>query len=640
MKIKSVRIQNLRSFVDVGVQFDDYTSIVGPNGAGKSTILCALNIFFRELDGSTTNLLELDAEDFHLGDTKTPIEITITFSDLNDDAQKEFSGYYRNGALIVTARATYDEVARAATVQQFGQRLAMEAFAPFFKLYNDGGKAGDLSKIYQEIATTYTDLPKPGSKDANRDALRNYEEAHPELCILIPSPDQFYGFSKGSNRLARFVQWVYIPAVKDATKENVESKNTALGKLLARTVRSKVKFDDELSALRSDTLDKYRTLIEAQQSALNEISTSLTARLSEWAHPEATARLTWTEDPKTSVRIEEPIARLLAGEGLFEGDLARFGHGLQRSYLLALLQELASSDDTNAPRLILGCEEPELYQHPPQARHLANVFQKLSSENSQIIVSTHSPHFISGAGFPSVRLVRRNNVAKRSEVSWVPAETIAQRYSEVTGETKTPVAAQIARLHQALQPHLNEMFFTPCLVFVEGLEDIAYLMSWMTITGRIESYRKCGCHIVPVNGKSNLIEPIIVANKLGIPCFSMFDADGNKTKPDERKRHEIDNKALLRLLGGNEADPFPTTPIFGTGYIVWPINFGEAIKLEVGQSDWDKSFGEATKGLGSPSGSYTKNTLHIAGHLSILHRNGVKPTSLELACDTILKSFC
>jgi len=48
------------------------------------------------------------------------------------------------------------------------------------------------------------------------------------------------------------------------------------------------------------------------------------------------------------------------------------GHGLQRSYLLALLQELAGSEAPNAPTLILGCEEPELYQHPPQARHLAD----------------------------------------------------------------------------------------------------------------------------------------------------------------------------------------------------------------------------------------------------------------------------
>ena len=86
-------------------------------------------------------------------------------------------------------------------------------------------------------------------------------------------------------------------------------------------------------------------------------------------HPDARLRLQWKQDPDRSVRVEEPWAHILAGEGDFEGELARFGHGLQRSYLLALLQELAGASNESGPTLILACEEPELYQHPPQARH-------------------------------------------------------------------------------------------------------------------------------------------------------------------------------------------------------------------------------------------------------------------------------
>ncbi|WP_425291585.1 AAA family ATPase [Aminobacter anthyllidis] len=52
MRIKTIRIQNFRSFDDLSVSLENFTSLVGPNGAGKSTILCALNIFFREIDGT------------------------------------------------------------------------------------------------------------------------------------------------------------------------------------------------------------------------------------------------------------------------------------------------------------------------------------------------------------------------------------------------------------------------------------------------------------------------------------------------------------------------------------------------------------------------------------------------------------
>ena len=49
----------------------------------------------------------------------------------------------------------------------------------------------------------------------------------------------------------------------------------------------------------------------------------------------------------------------------------------------------------------------ELYQHPPQAHHLSSVLQKLSSSNSQVIVCTHSPYFVSGRGFEDVRILRQ-----------------------------------------------------------------------------------------------------------------------------------------------------------------------------------------------------------------------------------------
>lgn len=636
MRIDSMRIKNFRSFSDVTLDFAPYTSLVGCNGAGKSTILCALNIFFREMESATTNLSDLDAEDFHNRNTDAPIEITVTFTDLSEEAQKDFAAYYRQGVLTVTAKAIFNPATGTATVKQFGQRSAMAEFKEFFKLHDDGKPVAELKAEYERIRSTFSDLPKPGPKDAMRDALRAYEEAHSDQCVLMPSEDQFYGFSKGGNRLARYVQWVYVPAVKDATKEIVEAKNTALGKILARTVRAKVKFDEDIKRLRDNTLTEYRRIIAAQQGTLDGISAALSARLIQWSHPEATARLSWTDDAK-KVQVEEPIARLLAGEGGFEGELARFGHGLQRSYLLALLQELASADDADAPCLILGCEEPELYQHPPQAKHLAGVLQQLSSGNTQIIVSTHSPHFVSGRGFESVRMVRRDLVAKHSKLKQATLNDLAQRMAEVTGEAVTPLPTQRARLQQALQPQLNEMFFTSRLILVEGIEDVAYITSWMILSGRWEEYRRHGCHIVPTNNKSNLIEPALIANALDIPLFLLFDADGDNTNPNQRPRHERDNKALLKIMGGNDAEPFPSATVWGTSYVQWPTNLGDALKSDVGAAVWDQTFGEATRGLGNPTGTYAKNPIHIGDHLEILQQKGHIPASLDRLCEEIIQ---
>lgn len=635
MKIESVRIKNLRSFADTTVPFNDYACLVGPNGSGKSTILCALNVFFREVENASTDLSQLDREDFHQKNTTEPIEITVTFKDLNGQAQNDFSNYYRQGKLIVSAVARFNETTGKAEVKQYGQRLAMPEFKEFFRAVGDNKKVPELKDLYSEIRKTILNLPAPSTKDAMIEALHEYEINQPERCELIPSEDQFYGVSKGANRLAQYIQWVYVPAVKDAATEQLEAKNTALGKLLARTVRAKTNFEDAVSALRIGMQEQYQKLLDENQHVLNGLSESLKTRLNEWAHPDATVKLEWRQDPEKSVRVEEPFARIIAGEGNFEGELARFGHGLQRSYLLALLHELASSDDTKSPRLILGCEEPELYQHPPQARHLSAVLQNLSEGNSQVIVSTHSPLFISGEGFEDVRMVRKDAHNKRSEVMHMAYTDIAKAISTATGEQLIKPLGVLAKINQALQPSLNEMFFTTRLALVEGLEDVAYITAYLNLLGKWDEYRRVGCHVVSVNGKSEMLKPLVIAKHMRIPTFIIFGSDRDEQDPARRLKHERDNKALLALIGTVGENPMQTKSLWGKGFVMWHSNIGAIVSEEIGATDWKIYQAEADKQYGQ-AGGLRKNSLHIGASLALAWDAGKRSPSLERLCGEIL----
>ena len=522
MQIESVHIENFRSYKDETVPFNNYACLVGPNGAGKSTVLTALNVFFRESENTPTDLSRLELEDFHCKNTEIPIRITVTFCNLSEEAQDDFSDYVRQGRLVVTAAATFDEVSGTAQVKQFGQRLGMTALRPFFEALGESKRVGELKDIYTGLRSTYPELPAPGSKDAMVTALRNFEAVRPHECELIPSEDQFYGFSKGTNRLTKHVQWVYVPAVKDATSEQVESRNSALGKLLARTVRSQTKFNETIKKLRAQMQQQYQELLDDNQNVLDDISEALQLRIAEWAHPDARLRLQWKQDSEKSVRVEEPWAHILAGEGEFEGELARFGHGLQRSYLLALLQELAGTDDDAGPTLILACEEPELYQHPPQSRHLAAVLNTLSQGNAQVIVSTHDPLFVSGQGFEDVRMIRKDTGQRHSSVFHRSFDKIAQAVAVATGAQPTKPEGTLAKIHQALQPSLNEMFFTHRLILVEGLEDVAYLWSYLHLLDKEEEFRRLGGHIVATYGKSELLQPLVIARHMRIPTYVHF----------------------------------------------------------------------------------------------------------------------
>lgn len=639
MRIRSIHIQNLRAIADATVHFDDYTCFVGANGAGKSTVLFALNVFFREVDGQGNPINSLTAEDFHKCDTSKPVEITVWFDHLSDEAKEDFKDYVRQDLLVVTAKAVFDEERGRADIKQFGQRLAMEAFAEYFRKAGDKAKVDELRKIYAELMQKF-ELPKVSTGAAMEEALRAYEMARPQECSLLPSEDQFYGVSKGTGRLQKHIQWVYVPAVKDASSEQSEGKATALGKLLSRTVRSRVNFSDAIGALTKQARDSYQQLMADSQQQLEEVSSALNTRLMQWAHPEATLKLQWHQDPEKSIKVEEPYAKVIAGEAEFHGELARFGHGFQRSYLLALLQELASSSGSDAPVLILGCEEPELYQHPPQARHLASVLQELATSGSQILVSTHSPLFVAGDSFESVRLVRRDFTIGASSVKQPDLEFIGNETARCLGKNPEAPSGTLSRIYQLLQPQLSEMFFTQRLVLAEGLEDCAYINSWLALTGQLSDVRRRGVHIVPVGGKSELLRPAIISTHMEVPVFLLFDADGDKLNDDRRRlEHERDNRALLRLVGGDESVLFPTEPVWGKNFAMWPNELASCVEAELLASLGEDAYRQAKDKAHARCGnakSVNKNTLLIGTKLAFAHEAGGKSETLDRLCSAIL----
>jgi predicted ATP-dependent endonuclease of OLD family len=635
MKIQTVRIRNFRSIADQTVELQDYTCLVGPNGSGKSNVVHALNVFFAEsaIPGLDTRLLS--EEDFHDRDTSKPIEITITFSNLSDEAKTDLAHYVRQDRLIVSAAATFDPTTGRAEVKQYGRRLAIRNFAPFFEAEKQGKKVAELKQIYSQIQGNYAELPSPGTKEAMTEALRSFEEGHPERCEEIPSADEFYGVSRGRNLLEKHLQWVYVPAVKEASTEQAEARNTALGQLLARTVRSKVNFKDAIEAIRAGMQKQYEELLANSQNQLEEISQTLKNRLVEWAHEDATLRLKWYQDPEKAVRVDEPFAQAVLGEAGFEGELTRFGHGLQRSFLLAVLHELAGSDAAAGPTMILACEEPELYQHPPQARHLYNVLLKLSSGNSQIIVCTHSPYFVSGEGFESVRLLRKDS--GHSTVYRATYAQVSKTISEVTGKPPVKPIGELAKIHQALQPELSEMFFAQRLVFVEGLEDIAYITTYLHLLGLWDEYRRFGYHIIPTDGKSEMQQPLAIAKCLLIPAFVVFDSDAHK--PDSngsREKHRLDNVAILRLCGVTSAEPFPVSHYWGERVVMWASEIGRVVECEIGEHEWAGFRDEVDTQFGH-TGGLRKNALHIANSLRRAWDKGKKSASLQKLCVKIME---
>jgi putative ATP-dependent endonuclease of OLD family len=286
------------------------------------------------------------------------------------------------------------------------------------------------------------------------------------------------------------------------------------------------------------------------------------------------------------------------------------------------------------PRLILGCDEPELHQHPPQARHLGDVLTRLSEKNSQVIVSTHSPHLISGDRFADIRLIRKNLISRSATVSHVTIEALAATIGDARQEAPAIPSAATLKMRQALMPSLNEMFFTRVVVLVEGLEDVAYIATYAELLGLGGDLRRLGCHMIAVEGKSRMLHPLAVAKHLGIPTFTVFDADSGVENAGHRKKHENDNRAILLMRGHVAQDVMPAETFWARDTVMWSRDIGQTVRKEFGNGATQVL--EKTRESYGHDGGLEKSTTFIAEYVGEAWVRGMRSDSLERLIKSIV----
>ena len=85
------------------------------------------------------------------------------------------------------------------------------------------------------------------------------------------------------------------------------------------------------------------------------------------------------------------------------------GSGVKRLILLNFFRAEAErrKDENNAPSIVYAIEEPETSQHPKHQRKLIEAFIELSqSENTQILLTTHSPSIVKLLEFDHIKLIK------------------------------------------------------------------------------------------------------------------------------------------------------------------------------------------------------------------------------------------
>jgi len=215
---------------------------------------------------------------------------------------------------------------------------------------------------------------------------------------------------------------------------------------------------------------------------------------------------------------------LIVREGDFEIKATELGEGMQNALVIAMLQAFEERRKQGAIFLI---EEPEMFLHPQKQRSLAKTLRHIA-ETNQVILTTHSPYFVSVPDYRSVLLVRKTDQGTKAVQSTLSKGAISEE-----------------KLRKELDPERNELFFASRLLLVEGDSE---KLAFPEYAKRLDlDLDRAGTSIVEVGGKRNLLDFARIALSFSIPTAILYDEDSSDFSNKQAKVEDEFNESLDAL---------------------------------------------------------------------------------------------
>ncbi|WP_165978258.1 ATP-dependent nuclease [Actinomadura darangshiensis] len=570
-----MRIQNYRCLPDVDIDFDDITTFIGPTGVGKSAVLRALDWFFNGTAQALT------AEDVWVGAERRQISVEVEFCDLTDLDRDALGKYAAGNTGTVRLWRRWED----GRDKLSGRTLSY----PAFEYVRRAEKLSELNTRYKELREQRSDLGLPAARSAAKaeDAMTAWERAHHDELVPmeLAADGHFFGFA-GQAKMSGLFDYVFVSADLRASEEGRDVKGSIIGRILDQAVDRSLAEQDflELQTVFDDRRGKIHK--EHFESQLEELSDELTQEVEQLT----VGRKLRVSSHVPEMRIPQPQFQVSVEDGSASTRVDQQGHGFQRALLITALRVLAERRASESSRTVfLAIEEPELFQHPLQARTFASVLRELAGQHErgiQITYATHSPYFLEPEGFDQVRRLTRAIEAGAPTVG-IHATT----YAAVQGRLGTSKgdAKLLKQFARAYLTELPEAMFARCVLLVEGISDKGLLEGCGM---RDDPLNRNGIIVVQVNGKQNLRLPYAILATLGIPTFMVFDGDAHNAarRPDDTDqtlatRIALESKKNCQLLTllGEEPEDWPETRV-GSGYAVFHDTLDD--HLEKAWQEW------------------------------------------------------
>jgi len=497
VKLKSVTIHNFRSIKDAKFNLYNYSILIGANNAGKTNLLTALRIFYED---------------------------NIKFNEKNDFPK--FRTDDDESWIDIEFQLTENE----------------------FNLLKDTYKnPGNVLKVRKYLKSDDKDRVKSGQSN-----IFGYEDG-------VLSQNLFYGAKNISQ--AKLGNVIYIPEVTQTDEAIKFSGPSPLRNMINFIVKKVITQSISFQNL-NEAFDKFNSEFKKEQSkegfSLNELVKDINNSLKEW-------KVTFgiSINPlKPEEIVKNLVSSYIIDDVLStEVNIKNLGQGLQRHIIYTLLKLSSKYKERKvyekkefSPELTLILfEEPEAFLHPCQQECLNRSLRSLSSEeDQQVIVSTHSPFFVSRNinDMPSlIRLKRDFGVTRIFQVSEEINQRIIERNSElaqhlrnklndpsVSEKTKEKIRRKLSSTDDVTRMEEESIryllwldatrcsaFFADIVLICEGATEkifIEYL-----IENKWENLKEKRVCILDAMGKYNIHRYMNLFKELGILHSILLDKD-------------------------------------------------------------------------------------------------------------------
>ena len=517
MKIASITIHNFRSIRHCDLQCRDMLVLLGQNNHGKSNVISALD--FALNSSAKPDLDELFA--FAKPDDKT-IWVEISFDRLTEQEATTWKKYVQSdGTFRFRKTATFDDEGK--TIVAYNGYVSEPE--------EEWLKADNASNYAKRDAVSGTPLnihvPASGrvTKTHIEEAQRQYIEEHRGDLTFQESLEE--GPLLGQRNVAAGIlpEFFLVPAVRDLSDESKVKSTALFGKLLTFAVTEMAAADPRFRLIQEQLGELIGVLnagpdSEERPQQLTDLESSIEQELSEWG-----VRVSVEVTPPDMSKIFELGTDIHLDDGL-KTLAERKGHGLQRAVIFGLMKAWAKAMRRDAvteggttarkasESIVFAIEEPELFLHPHAQRALDTALRVLaSSDNNQVLVCSHSTHFVNLDDYRGIALIRKASAEEGT--------TLVQCTEDLFEGEADPDRKQ--RFHMAawVNPDRGEMLFARRVAFVEGETEKA---AFPYIAKRI------GCHsedvsVIDCGSKHNILLYVAIAKAFHLNYVVVHDED-------------------------------------------------------------------------------------------------------------------